>query len=80
MVLLTNISDFETKSIDIIRKSPKKARLTTKFRRQTPVFEMKITDGQSCFKVKLTKDNDIKKAQKLIASITHLMTSSEIMT
>lgn len=79
MVLLTNISDFESKSIEIIRKSPKKARLTTKFRRQTPIFELKITDGKSCYKIKLTKDNDIKKAQKLIASITHLMTSSELM-
>ena len=79
MVLLTNITDFETKSIDIIRKSPAKARLTTKFRRQTPVFEMKITDGKVCYKIKLTKDNDIKKAQKLIASITHLMTSTELM-
>ena len=79
MVLLTNISDFESKSIEIIRKSPKKARLTTKFRRQTPIFELEITDGKSCYKIKLTKDNDIKKAQKLIASITHLMTSSELM-
>lgn len=78
MVLLTNITEFETKSIEIIRANPKKAKLTTKFRRQVPIFELKITDGKSCFKIKLTKDNDIKKAQKLLTSIAHLMTSSEM--
>ena len=79
MVLLTNIEEFETKAKELIKHSPKKARLTTKYKKADHIFVMKITDGAQCYKIKIDKESQFRQSQKIIAQLMHLMTSSELM-
>jgi hypothetical protein len=78
MVLLTDIDAFEQNAIAMLRASPKKTRFTTKHRKTGPVFTLKITDGRQSYKMKITKQEGIRPAQKVIATIMHLMTSPEL--
>lgn len=79
MVLLTKVEDFEGKAKEMIKRAPKKARLTTKYKKAGPVFVMKITDGKECYKVNIVEESDFKQSQKIIAQLMHLMTSTELM-
>ena len=79
MVLLTNIDEFETKAKELIKNAPKKARLTTKYKKEQQIFEMKITDGKDCYKIKIDKESQFRQSQKIIAQLMHLMTSNELM-
>lgn len=79
MVLLTDIDEFENKAKEMLKAAPKKTRLSTKFKKTGPVFTMKVTDGTQTYKLKATKDNAVKQAQKVITSLMHMMTSSELL-
>lgn len=79
MVLLGTVEEFEAKAKDMILADPKKARLTTKYKKAEPVFVLKITDGKQTYKCEVTTEANLHKAQKLIASLMHLMTSPELM-
>lgn len=79
MVLITDIEQFEQKAKEMFRKAPGKTRLSTKHKKKGPVFTMKVTDGTECFRLKITKEAGVKQAQKVIASLMHLITSSEML-
>lgn len=79
MVLLTDISQFEQKAKEMIQAEPKKARLTTKYKKNTHVFVMKIFDGKEAYKIHIIKENDFKASQKLISSLLLLMTSESLL-
>jgi len=78
MVLIDDIDLFEVKAKDMIRNDPKKTRLTTKHKKEGPVFVMKVTNGKECYKIKIVKDQVLKQAFKIIAQLLHLMTSNEL--
>jgi hypothetical protein len=78
MVLVTDIEAFEASAIAMVKASPKQTHLTTKFRKTGPVFTLKITDGRQCIRLKITKTEGIRSAQKVIASLMHAMTSAEL--
>ena len=78
MVFLNDIDQFEQKAKELFRVSPGKTRLSTKYKKTGPVFTMKVTDGKQCYRLKITKDAGVKQAQKVIASLMHLITSSEL--
>jgi hypothetical protein len=78
MVLVTDLSVFEQRAQEMIRQSPKKTRLTTKIRKSPPVFTMKVTNGPQCYKIKITKEVTIKLAQRVIGTLTGLMTSNDL--
>lgn len=79
MVLITDIAEFENKAKEIIKNCPKKAKLSTKYRKEGPIFTMKVTDNKSCYKIKVTKDSTLKQAQKIIDVLMHMMVSSELL-
>jgi len=79
MVKVTDIEAFEKAAKEMLKVSPKKTRLTTKFRKSVPVFTVKITDGRQCYKMKITKEQGVKAAQKVIVALMHMMTSSELL-
>ena len=79
MVLVNDLSTFEQKAKEIIRGNPKKAKLSTKYRKEGPIFTMKVTDNTKCYKIKISKDSTFKQAQKVIGTLINLMTSSELL-
>jgi hypothetical protein len=74
MPLLTDIEVFERTAVEMYHASPKKTLFSTKYRRTGPAFTMKITDGTHCFKIKVVKQDGIRAAEKVVATIMHLMT------
>ena len=79
MVLLTDIDQFENKAKEMLQAAPKKTRLSTKLKKTGPVFTLKVTDGTQTYKFKATKDVAVKRAQKVIASLMNMMTSTELL-
>jgi hypothetical protein len=80
MVLIGDIEVFEKTAKELLRATPKKTRLSTKFRRLGgPVFTMKVSDGRVCYKIKITKEQGVRAAQKVISALMHMMTSSELL-
>jgi hypothetical protein len=80
MVVITEIDVFEKTAKDMLKASPKATRLTTKFRRaDVPVFIMKVTDGRHSCKMIITKEQGVKAAQKIIATLMHMMTSTDLL-
>ena len=79
MVLIDDIDLFESKAKSMISSQPKKTRLTTKFKKEGPVFVMKVTNGPETYKIHIVKEQTLKHSQRLIAQLMHLMTSPELM-
>jgi hypothetical protein len=79
MVLLTDIDAFEQKAKELVRKYPKAARFTTKFRKSVPVLTLRLTNGRETYKMRIAKDSMVRQVQKMIASLMHLMASNELL-
>jgi hypothetical protein len=79
MVVVTDIDAFEASAIAMVKAAPKQTHLTTKFRKAGPVFTLRITDGRQSVRLKITKTEGIRSAQKVIASLMHAMTSAELL-
>lgn len=79
MVHLTDINQFEQKAKEMIQADPKKTRLTTKYKKDTHIFVMKIFNGKEAYKIHIVKENDFRASQKLISSLLLLMTSESLL-
>ncbi|EAY18360.1 hypothetical protein TVAG_045620 [Trichomonas vaginalis G3] len=78
MVLLTDIKVFEEKAKEMIQADPKKTRLTTKYKKDSHIFVMKIFNGKDAYKINIEKENDFKESQRIISSLLHLMTNEKL--
>lgn len=79
MVLIKDIKVFEEKAKEMIQTDPKKTRLTTKYKKDSHVFVMKIFNGKDAYKIDIETENDFKESQRIIASLLHLMTNEKLL-